>query len=50
MKREIFNQYVDEIVKLFRISKEDLFTKSKTKLSGRKVYLVLFMCNKTNET
>lgn len=44
MKREIFNQYVDSICKLFDITKEELFEKNrKTKLVDAR-QLLYYMC------
>ena len=46
MKNDIFNQYVDRIVELFEISKEELFSKSKRRDIVDARYLLYYLCHK----
>jgi len=48
MKREIFNQYVDRIINLFMISKEDFFTKTKKRSCVDARHLLYYMCYHRN--
>lgn len=44
MKKEIFNQYVDSICKLFDITKEELFSKKRTSKLVDARQLLYYMC------
>jgi chromosomal replication initiator protein len=44
MKQNVFNQYVERIAKLFNISKEDMFTKSKKSELVDARHLLYYMC------
>jgi chromosomal replication initiation ATPase DnaA len=44
MKREIFNSYVDEVTKLFCISKEELFTKNKKRNISEARQILYYLC------
>lgn len=44
MKREIFNQYVDEVTRLFDISKEELFTKNKKRNISEARQILYYLC------
>ncbi len=44
MKQNVFNQYVERIAKLFNISKEDIFTKSKKSELVDARHLLYYMC------
>lgn len=46
MKHDIFNQYVDRIVDLFGITKEELFSKSKKREIVDARYLLYYLCYK----
>jgi chromosomal replication initiation ATPase DnaA len=46
MKQDIFNQYVDRVVDLFRISKEELFSKSKKREIVDARHLLYYLCHK----
>ncbi len=46
MKQDIFNQYVDRVVGLFRISKEELFSKSKKREIVDARHLLYYLCHK----
>lgn len=46
MKNDIFNQYVERIIQLFEISREELFTKSKKKEAVDARYLLYYLCYK----
>lgn len=46
MKNDIFNQYVDRIVELFEISREELFSKSKRRDIVDARYLLYYLCHK----
>ena len=45
MKRKIFNQYVDEVAKLFCISKDELFVKSKRRNLVDARYTLYYLCS-----
>jgi chromosomal replication initiator protein len=44
MKQNIFNHYADRIAKLFNISKEDMFSKSKKSELVDARHLLYYMC------
>jgi chromosomal replication initiation ATPase DnaA len=44
MKQNIFNQYADRVVKLFNISKEDMFSKSKKSELVEARHLLYYIC------
>jgi chromosomal replication initiator protein len=44
MKQNVFNQYVERIAKLFNISKEDMFSKSKKSELVDARHLLYYMC------
>jgi len=44
MKREIFDKYVDEVTKLFGISKEELFTKNKKRNISEARQVLYYLC------
>jgi chromosomal replication initiator protein len=44
MKQDIFNRYADRIAKLFRVSKEDMFKKSKKSELVEARHLLYYMC------
>lgn len=44
MKQDIFNKYVDEVTKLFRISKEELFTKNKKRSISEARQVLYYLC------
>lgn len=46
MKQDVFNQYVDKIVDVFRIKKSELFTKSKKRDFVDARYLLYYLCSK----
>jgi len=46
MKQDVFNQYVDKVVELFRINKDDLFSKSKKRELVDARHLLYYMCSK----
>lgn len=46
MKQDIFNQYVNKVVSLFSIKKEDLFSKSKKRDIVDARHLVYYLCAK----
>ena len=46
MKNDIFTQYVDRIVELFEISREELFSKSKRRDIVDARYLLYYLCHK----
>jgi chromosomal replication initiation ATPase DnaA len=46
MKQDVFNQYVDRIVDLFGITKEELFSKSKKREIVDARYLLYYLCFK----
>lgn len=46
MKSDIFNQYLDRVIELFRISKEDFFSKSKRRDLVDARYLLYYLCYK----
>ena len=48
MKEEVFNQYVDRVVDLFKITKEDFFKKSKKRTLTDARYLVYYLCFERN--
>ncbi|QDP59014.1 MAG: hypothetical protein GOVbin1678_56 [Prokaryotic dsDNA virus sp.] len=48
MKREIFNNYVLKIIDLYRISKEDFFTKTKKRACVDARHFVYYLCHKRN--
>lgn len=48
MKTEIFNQYVDRITTLFRVSREELFSKSKKIALADARHLLYYLCYKRN--
>lgn len=45
MKEEIFNQYVDRVINLFGITKEDFFLKSRKRDCVDARYLVYYLCS-----
>tara|TARA_R110000796_G_scaffold122249_1_gene236655 strand:- start:315 stop:605 length:291 start_codon:yes stop_codon:yes gene_type:complete len=44
MKQDIFNLYVDKVIDLFHISREELFTKTKKKTSVDARHLLYYLC------
>jgi len=46
MKQDIFNQYVNKVVSLFNIKKDDLFSKSKKREIVDARQLVYYLCAK----
>ena len=46
MKQDVFNQYVDRIIDLFGISREELFSKSKKREIVDARYLLYYLCHK----
>jgi chromosomal replication initiation ATPase DnaA len=48
MKREIFNQYVDSITRLFGITREQLFSKNRTSKLVDARQLLYYMCMDRN--
>ena len=44
MKREIFDKYVDEVTRLFGISKEQFFTKNKKRDISEARQVVYYLC------
>lgn len=46
MKQEVFNQYVDRVVDLFGITKEDLFSKTKKRNVVDARQLIYYLCAK----
>ncbi len=45
MKREIFNQYADEVSKLFRMDKQRLFVKSKKRDIVDARHMLYYLCS-----
>jgi chromosomal replication initiation ATPase DnaA len=45
MKEEIFNQYVDRVINLFGITREDFFLKSRKRELVDARYLVYYLCS-----
>lgn len=48
MKEEIFNQYVDRVVDLFKITREDFFKKSKKRNLVDARHMVYYLCSERN--
>lgn len=48
MKEEIFEQYVDRVVDLFKITREDFFKKSKKRNLVDARHLVYYLCSERN--
>ena len=46
MKQDVFNQYVERVVDLFQITKEDLFSKSKKRELVDARHLLYYLCSK----
>lgn len=46
MKHDVFNQYVDSVVQLFKIEKSDLFSKSKKRKIVDARHLLYYLCDK----
>jgi chromosomal replication initiation ATPase DnaA len=46
MKEDIFNQYVDRIVDIFNITKEELFSKSKKRHIVDARQMLYYLCHK----
>jgi chromosomal replication initiation ATPase DnaA len=46
MKQEIFDMYVKEVVKLFKIKRDELFTKNKRRDLADARYLLYYLCAK----
>ena len=46
MKSDVFNQYVDRVVDLFGITKEELFSKSKKREMVDARHLIYYLCSK----
>jgi hypothetical protein len=44
MKAEIFDQYVNHIIDLFKINKSELFTKCKIRKFSEARYLLYYLC------
>jgi chromosomal replication initiation ATPase DnaA len=45
MKEEVFNQYVDRVINLFGITKEEFFLKSRKRDFVDARYLVYYLCS-----
>jgi chromosomal replication initiation ATPase DnaA len=45
MKQDVFNQYADKVSKLFSISRDDLFSKSKKREIVDARQLLYYLCN-----
>lgn len=48
MKEEVINQYVDRVVDLFRITREDFFKKEKKRNLVDARHLVYYLCSERN--
>jgi chromosomal replication initiator protein len=48
MKENVFNQYVDKVINLFGISRDDLFSKSKKRNLVDARQLLYYLCSKRN--
>jgi chromosomal replication initiation ATPase DnaA len=48
MKEDVFNQYVERVIDLFKISREDFFLKSRNRSLSDARYLVYYLCKKRN--
>jgi chromosomal replication initiation ATPase DnaA len=46
MKQDVFNQYVERVVDLFSINKDDLFSKSKKRELVDARHLLYYLCSK----
>lgn len=46
MKQDVFNQYVERVVDLFQVTKEDLFSKSKKRELVDARHLLYYLCSK----
>jgi chromosomal replication initiation ATPase DnaA len=46
MKNDIFNQYVERIIELFEITREELFSKTKKREAVDARYLLYYLCHK----
>lgn len=46
MKEDVFNQYVDRVISLFNISKEELFSKTKERTPVDARQMVYYLCYK----
>lgn len=44
MKQEVFNQYVERIIELFGVKREDLFSKSKKRELTDARHLLYYLC------
>jgi len=45
MKQEIFNKYVEKVSSMYRISKEDMFSKTKQREMVDARHLLYFLCS-----
>lgn len=45
MKAEIFDQYVDRVVDIFKISREELFLKDRRRVYSDARYLLYYLCH-----
>jgi len=46
MKQQVFNQYAKEVGKVFNISNEDIFKKTKQRISVDARHLLYYVCSK----
>jgi len=46
MKQDVFNQYVEKVVDLFNITKDELFSKSKKRELVDARHLLYYLCSK----
>jgi len=46
MKSDVFNQYVERVIDLFGITKEELFSKSKKREMVDARHLIYYLCSK----
>jgi chromosomal replication initiator protein len=46
MKHDVFNQYVERVANLFKIDKEDIFSKSKKREFVDARHLIYYLCAK----
>jgi chromosomal replication initiation ATPase DnaA len=46
MKHDVFNQYVERVIDLFGITKEELFSKSKKRKYVDARHLIYYLCSK----
>lgn len=46
MKQDVFNQYVERVANLFKVDKEDIFSKSKKREFVDARHLIYYLCAK----